>query len=390
MLDQFMLYLALAAIVAQTAARSGSVIGSGIYDALQVRRPLKDSKRKRPLISVLVYVRNDEQTIGACLHSIAASSLRNLEVIIIDNGSSDSSTDIIKACLRTHSRRNMRLIRKRNKTGREAAYASARRYVNGEYVLLLEGAMLLSKHTLKEVAIWTSRSRADIGTLPQRMMPNLSYTNLLLQYRYAEQDTIAKAVSTIHVNRIGMQPGTVYRKANFRLTASEPPERAPTTPIYRQDINSTKNVFNIYVQQNIFPLYIYRGRNLLKRVRNASIAALFSVALLEPAACLYFIYQALIGHNHVLFLWCWGLYVLWIGAVLWGDVGRKSHETTTLIVLAPIGFVFHLGVYAVVLFYSVGKGLYTLGCKVWLYTTKATEAANKRLTRSTVVGVESP
>lgn len=51
---------------------------------------------KNPLVSVLVPVYNVERYLPQCLDSLAAQTLRNIEIICINDGSTDSSLDIIK------------------------------------------------------------------------------------------------------------------------------------------------------------------------------------------------------------------------------------------------------------------------------------------------------
>ncbi len=50
-----------------------------------------------PLISVIIPVYNREKHIKKCLEIITNQSYRNLEIIVVDDGSSDSSVDIIEA-----------------------------------------------------------------------------------------------------------------------------------------------------------------------------------------------------------------------------------------------------------------------------------------------------
>ena len=47
-------------------------------------------------ISVIIPVYNTEEYILRCLNSIASQSFRDYEIIIIDDGSKDKSSDIIK------------------------------------------------------------------------------------------------------------------------------------------------------------------------------------------------------------------------------------------------------------------------------------------------------
>jgi len=49
-----------------------------------------------PAISVIVYARNDAETIPACLESLAAQDFKGeFEVLVVDDGSSDGTTEII-------------------------------------------------------------------------------------------------------------------------------------------------------------------------------------------------------------------------------------------------------------------------------------------------------
>ena len=73
-----------------------------------------------PLVSVLLPVYNAEKYIGESLKSILDQSYQNLEIIIIDDGSTDRSAEIINSFedqrvryLRNET--NIRLIRTLNK-----------------------------------------------------------------------------------------------------------------------------------------------------------------------------------------------------------------------------------------------------------------------------------
>lgn len=51
----------------------------------------------KPLISIIVPVYNVEKYIGRCINSILSQSYDNYELILIDDGSSDSSLNICKS-----------------------------------------------------------------------------------------------------------------------------------------------------------------------------------------------------------------------------------------------------------------------------------------------------
>lgn len=58
---------------------------------------VKNKKHQKPLtLSIIIPVYNEENYLSACLDSIAAQSVKPLEVIVVDNNSTDSSMRIAK------------------------------------------------------------------------------------------------------------------------------------------------------------------------------------------------------------------------------------------------------------------------------------------------------
>lgn len=58
--------------------------------------PLLNFDNKNPLVSIIVPCYNGEKYIHRCIESILTQSYKNLEIIIIDDGSSDNSYEILK------------------------------------------------------------------------------------------------------------------------------------------------------------------------------------------------------------------------------------------------------------------------------------------------------
>ncbi len=94
------------------------------------------SKTSEPLVSVIIPVYNIQKYVGACLESVTGQSYKNLEIIVVDDGSTDGSGE---ACDEFAQRdKRVRVMHQKNaglSEARNAGIALAR----GEWVALIDG-----------------------------------------------------------------------------------------------------------------------------------------------------------------------------------------------------------------------------------------------------------
>ena len=91
---------------------------------------------KREMISVIVPVYNVQSFIGQCIKSICRQEHQNLEIILIDDGSTDKSPDICDEYARIDSRINV--IHKQNE-GLVQARKDGLRIARGKYIAFVDG-----------------------------------------------------------------------------------------------------------------------------------------------------------------------------------------------------------------------------------------------------------
>ena len=100
--------------------------------------------KKIPKFSIIVPVYNTEQYLKRCLDSIAKQSLKDYEVIIVNDGSTDNSLNIIKDYpYKVINQQNLGLSMARNNGVKEAL---------GEYLIFLDSDDYIEKDLLKEIA----------------------------------------------------------------------------------------------------------------------------------------------------------------------------------------------------------------------------------------------
>ena len=91
-----------------------------------------------PVVSVLIPCYNAAPYIGATLESVLAQTWRPLEIIVVDDGSTDESAAIV----RSYSGAGVRLYQQENR-GQTAALNTTLRYATGDFVQYLDADDLL-------------------------------------------------------------------------------------------------------------------------------------------------------------------------------------------------------------------------------------------------------
>lgn len=97
--------------------------------------------RDTPLVSVIITTRNEEDAIQQCLESIRHQTYKNIEILVIDNGSRDETKRIARQFTGHVFEKGPERSAQRNYGARKAA---------GEYVLFLDADMVLGKTVIEE------------------------------------------------------------------------------------------------------------------------------------------------------------------------------------------------------------------------------------------------
>ncbi len=113
-----------------------------------------------PLISIIIPVYNIERYIARCLDSVLNQSYGNLQVIVIDDGSTDNSGAILDEYAKGDSR--IDLLHKEN-AGVATARNTALSMVKGEYVAFADGDDYLEKDIILKLFNAIIKENADLS-----------------------------------------------------------------------------------------------------------------------------------------------------------------------------------------------------------------------------------
>lgn len=101
-----------------------------------------------PLISILIPAFNEEALIERTLHSVAALQYPSFEIVVIDDGSRDSTVQRVKKFSQNHSV-DIRLIQKTN-SGKAASLNLGISQARGEFILCMDADSRLQSEGVRE------------------------------------------------------------------------------------------------------------------------------------------------------------------------------------------------------------------------------------------------
>lgn len=116
-------------------------------------------RRKMPLVTMIVPVYNVSRYIHECVDSIIGQTYENLEVLLVDDGSTDGSDKICDAYAAADSR--VHVIRKRN-GGQGSARNLGVERADGNYYMFLDSDDWLSRETVSELVKIAEAEHLDL------------------------------------------------------------------------------------------------------------------------------------------------------------------------------------------------------------------------------------
>ncbi len=150
-----------------------------------------------PLVSVLVPARNEAQSIERCVRSLVAQTYERLEVLVLDDHSSDATATIVQHIINdlpVHSRGRLRLLQgaalPEGWGGKNFACHQLAQYAEGDYLFFTDADTIHEPKTVssvldyiqnKEVSLLTAQPTYELESLGERLVvPLLTFTILTL------------------------------------------------------------------------------------------------------------------------------------------------------------------------------------------------------------------
>lgn len=135
-----------------------------------------------PLVSIIVPVKNGEMTLESCLRSVKRSYYKNIEVIVVDDHSTDASAAIAR-------RHHCTLLEVRDGKGANNARNFGARHAKGDLLVFIDSDIVVARETILGIVETLDDDQLDavvgLYTAKHRHETFVSqYKNLWVRYSY--------------------------------------------------------------------------------------------------------------------------------------------------------------------------------------------------------------
>lgn len=175
-----------------------------------------DNIQDNPLVSIVVPVYNAERYLHRCLDSIINQTYRNIEIVIVNDGSTDKSLEIINSYAENDKR--IVIINKKN-GGSASARNAGTSNAKGEYIWSIDSddyAVLTGLEKMVDIAV---ESQHDIIISKCKIIPNENKPDIFYYSEPGFTHSISgnKALCLMLCTNIGGEPWTkLYKTALYR------------------------------------------------------------------------------------------------------------------------------------------------------------------------------
>lgn len=221
-----------------------TIIRSNVYDLRQSKlkrqqklHPHARHLRRRPLASVIVYAYNDSSAIAACLDALRAGSYKKIQVIVVDNASSDGCPKVIRRYVKQYPKSEIRLVAKRTRSPRPQAVIQASRYAKGEILAVIDASTIADRQALKQainLSLQTSYEAILFNTRPDHQYSLLGLADSL---KHILASRTKKASGFLTPGLDSRNYAALYNRDFFgRLSATNPQSLNDVNVLRCQDV----------------------------------------------------------------------------------------------------------------------------------------------------------
>ena len=215
----FLLFLFLAYSVANLLRIAIYLISSDIYTYRQLRNKTKRRRQHLPTISVLIPAHNESASIARNLQSLYDTDYphKKFEVIIINDGSTDNTKEVIREFIRTHKGRcTFRLINRTNGGKAKALNYALRRCAKNNLIMCLDADSYLAPSALRNGAQYFRDRNVVALSANVSIIEDGTILGLVQKVEYLMGHHMKKGQNALGLDYIIGGLGSMFRKSMLK------------------------------------------------------------------------------------------------------------------------------------------------------------------------------
>ena len=289
----------------------------------QLRHPNSRAMRRRPPISVLIFANNNASTILACLESVTRSNYKNIEMIVIDNASVDNTKSLINQFMSDKPNKQMRLVAKKTPSSRSDALAAAAKYAQNEYVFVLDASCIVSKTTVKDLALRLANPDIDA------VLPNIQVAH---SYRIFGLVSTMRAAKTIWNKKASAKIDPTLDNYNYAALYRHGLFNELKKSGFRQALGDVN-----YLRM-LTELVTYDGKVVVKAFAIDSGNILSAWSFFDSILAIFMLYIAIKFNNPGYIILAWLNFTSLLVLAIWSDESRSLKAKIQLSLLALVTY----------------------------------------------------
>ncbi|RJQ17259.1 glycosyltransferase family 2 protein [Candidatus Woesearchaeota archaeon] len=186
---------------------------------LDVKASLKKDKEQKPLlkthplVSVVIPAFNEEKSIRMTLESALALDYPKdkVEILVINDCSTDRTAEIVKAVITEHSNRSIKLVNNPVNKGKATSMNLAMNMLKGEYFACLDADSIVDKDALKNSMYTHQQEKPAIVTPVMKVNNPKTLLQKFQRLEYVTAMFVANLVGYLDCNYVAPGPFSVYK-----------------------------------------------------------------------------------------------------------------------------------------------------------------------------------
>lgn len=166
------------------------LVGANFYDmsSFKKEKAKRHRSRRNFLVTILIPAHNEEKSIVRCLDSVRQSTVRDLEIVVIDDASTDRTLEIVHDYIRKHPdfNRPIRALRCIKNIGKAGALNYAlNRGLRGEFIMTLDADSVLHPNAIQNAVDYFIDDPDVVGVAANvRVLDSTTILGLVQKFEY--------------------------------------------------------------------------------------------------------------------------------------------------------------------------------------------------------------